>query len=130
MSGHSREKRIVNPDFSDMLSALNAQETECMIVGAYALAAHGYLRATGDIDIWSCLDYAEGVSLNSQGSVAKRRHPWESIKPRRTLKGFNQHDVTGISRCNPCGVDPLANFFQGLHRFAADPWLLDITPSA
>ncbi|MGZ0166754.1 MAG: DUF6036 family nucleotidyltransferase [Planctomycetales bacterium] len=42
----------MNPDFSDMLSALNAQETEYMIVGAYALAAHGYLRATGDIDIW------------------------------------------------------------------------------
>lgn len=42
----------MNPDFSDMLSALNAQQTEYMIVGAYALAAHGYLRSTGDIDIW------------------------------------------------------------------------------
>jgi len=28
MSGHSREKKILNPDFSDMLSALNAQQTE------------------------------------------------------------------------------------------------------
>lgn len=42
----------MNPDFSDMLSALNARKVEYMIVGAYALAAHGYLRATGDIDIW------------------------------------------------------------------------------
>ncbi|NQV23172.1 MAG: hypothetical protein HQ518_02295 [Rhodopirellula sp.] len=43
---------MLNPDFSDMLSALNARKAEYMVVGAYALAAHGYLRATGDIDIW------------------------------------------------------------------------------
>jgi hypothetical protein len=42
----------LNPDFSEMLSALNARKADYMIVGAYALAAHGYLRATGDIDIW------------------------------------------------------------------------------
>lgn len=35
-----------------MLSALNARKAEYMVVGAYALAAHGYLRSTGDIDIW------------------------------------------------------------------------------
>jgi hypothetical protein len=41
-----------NPDFRDMLSALNAEGVEYLIVGAHALAAHGYVRATGALDIW------------------------------------------------------------------------------
>jgi hypothetical protein len=41
----------VNDDFVDMLAALAANEVDFLIVGAYALAAHGYPRATGDIDI-------------------------------------------------------------------------------
>ncbi|MEM9351701.1 MAG: hypothetical protein AAGA92_01695 [Planctomycetota bacterium] len=39
-------------DFLDMLSALSAEEVEYLVVGAYALAAHGYPRATGDLDLW------------------------------------------------------------------------------
>jgi len=42
----------VNPDFRDLLSAFNAQAVEYVVVGAYALAAHGRVRATGDLDIW------------------------------------------------------------------------------
>jgi len=42
----------MNPHFRDMLSALSAEDAEFMVVGAYALAAHGIPRATGDIDIW------------------------------------------------------------------------------
>ena len=43
---------MLNPDFRDMLSCLRDEEAEFIIVGAYALAAHGLPRATGDIDIW------------------------------------------------------------------------------
>jgi hypothetical protein len=43
---------MLNPDFSDMLSCLSDEEVEFIVVGAYALAAHGIPRATGDIDIW------------------------------------------------------------------------------
>jgi len=42
----------VNPDFCDMLSALCEEDVEFLLVGAYALAVHGYPRATGDLDIW------------------------------------------------------------------------------
>jgi hypothetical protein len=31
----------VNPDFSDILSAFSAEGVEFLVVGAYALAAHG-----------------------------------------------------------------------------------------
>jgi len=41
-----------NQDFRDMLLELNAVEVDYMIVGAYAVAAHGHPRATGDLDIW------------------------------------------------------------------------------
>ena len=43
---------MLNQDFRDMLSYLKEAGVDFMIVGAYALAAHGFLRATGDIDIW------------------------------------------------------------------------------
>ena len=35
-----------------MLQCLNAEGVKYLLVGAYALAAHGYPRATMDIDIW------------------------------------------------------------------------------
>jgi hypothetical protein len=35
-----------------MLSALSDAGAEYLVVGAYALAAHGYPRATGDLDLW------------------------------------------------------------------------------
>jgi len=43
----------MNRDFSDILSALCAAGVEFIVVGAYAMAAHGLPRATGDID-YSC----------------------------------------------------------------------------
>lgn len=49
---------MANPDFRDMLSALNAATVEFVLVGAHALAAHGYVRATGDLDIWVRADPA------------------------------------------------------------------------
>lgn len=35
-----------------MLSALNDAKVDYLVVGAYALAAYGNPRATGDLDIW------------------------------------------------------------------------------
>ena len=43
---------MLNPDFRDILSCLKSEEVEFLIVGAYALATHGFPRATGDIDVW------------------------------------------------------------------------------
>jgi hypothetical protein len=42
----------MNPDFAEMLSALSEAGADYLIVGAHALAAHGFPRATGDLDIW------------------------------------------------------------------------------
>jgi len=43
---------MLNEDYRDMLHALSDEKVKFLLVGAYALAAHGYPRATMDIDIW------------------------------------------------------------------------------
>jgi hypothetical protein len=42
----------VNEDYRDILAALIQEEVRFLIVGAHALAVHGYPRATIDLDIW------------------------------------------------------------------------------
>jgi hypothetical protein len=42
----------VNRDFAEMLSALSEAGAEYLLVGAHALAVHGFPRATGDLDLW------------------------------------------------------------------------------
>jgi hypothetical protein len=43
---------VVNRDFRDLLAEFNAHRVEYLIVGAHALAAHGHVRATKDLDVW------------------------------------------------------------------------------
>ncbi|MBC8131942.1 MAG: hypothetical protein H7X95_03100 [Deltaproteobacteria bacterium] len=43
---------MVNSDFSDLLATFNAHAVEYLVVGAHALAAHGHVRATKDMDVW------------------------------------------------------------------------------
>ena len=43
---------MLNEDYKDMLQALSDENVSFLLVGAYAMAAHGYPRATMDIDIW------------------------------------------------------------------------------
>jgi hypothetical protein len=52
MPGRSKENQLLNSDFRDILSAFCEEKVEFMLVGAYAVAAHGLPRATGDIDLW------------------------------------------------------------------------------
>lgn len=43
---------MLNRDYKDMLHALCDENVRFLLVDAYAMAAHGYPRATMDIDIW------------------------------------------------------------------------------
>ncbi len=44
--------RRLPPDFADLFTCLENAGAEYMLVGGYAVAAHGYLRATQDLDVW------------------------------------------------------------------------------
>lgn len=39
-------------DFREFLKLLNERRVEYLLIGGYAVAYHGYPRATADIDIW------------------------------------------------------------------------------
>jgi hypothetical protein len=43
---------LLNQDFRDLLSVFNDHGVEFLVVGAHALAAHGHVRATKDLDVW------------------------------------------------------------------------------
>lgn len=43
---------IFNDDFRDFLQALNKCNVEYVLVGGMAVVLHGYVRNTGDMDVW------------------------------------------------------------------------------
>ena len=43
---------MLNKDYKDILRALSDEKVKFLLIGAYAMAVHGYPRATMDIDIW------------------------------------------------------------------------------
>jgi hypothetical protein len=42
----------MNPHFVEMLKAFRDEGVEYLVIGAHALAVHGHIRATLDIDLW------------------------------------------------------------------------------
>ncbi len=52
-----------NEDYKDILRALSEEQADFILIGAYALAAHGLPRATMDMDIWvkPAVDNAEKI---------------------------------------------------------------------
>ena len=43
---------MLNKDYKEMLQSLLDLDVKFLVIGAYAMAVYGYIRATGDIDIW------------------------------------------------------------------------------
>ena len=92
---------MLNPDFKDMLSCLKEERVEFLIVGAYALAAHGFPRATGDIDIWvrNSFENAQKVmrALRNFGAPVSHLSEEDFIAP----------DVIVQLGVEPCRIDLL-----------------------
>lgn len=42
----------MNPNFAAILQLFHEEDVEFLVIGAHALAAHGHVRATLDIDLW------------------------------------------------------------------------------
>jgi len=86
----------VSPDFRDLLSAFNAHSVEYLVVGAYALAAHGRVRATGDLDVW----------VRPEANNAKR--VMEALRAfGAPLHDLNEDDLTRPGTVFQVGVAPL-----------------------
>jgi predicted nucleotidyltransferase len=54
---------LLPPEFSRLLSALASNEVEYLVVGGYAVIHHGYVRTTGDLDIWVGLNTDNAAKL-------------------------------------------------------------------
>jgi len=52
---------MLNEDYKEILQILLKNKVKFLVVGAYAMGAYGYPRATGDFDIW-----VESSLLNSR----------------------------------------------------------------
>ena len=70
---------MLNEDFREMLSALSAERVEYLLVGAYALAAHGLPRATGDMDVW--VRCSEENAQRTWRALARFGAPLEGLTP-------------------------------------------------
>lgn len=86
---------MLNPDFKDMLSCLRDEKVDFIVVGAYALAAHGFPRATGDIDIWVRSDSDNAPKI--MRALAKFGAPISEI---------SEHDFTVPDCVLQIGVEP------------------------
>ena len=51
-----RLMRFLTDDFVEFIECCAARDVRFLIVGGYALAAHGYPRATKDLDVWLMID--------------------------------------------------------------------------
>lgn len=43
-------------DFNEFIALLRTHDARFLVVGGYAVAAHGYPRYTGDLDVWVLVD--------------------------------------------------------------------------
>ena len=60
------------PDFVEFLRSLNANEVDYVLVGGFAVAIHGYPRATADMDVWVAVA-RENAERNDSGPHQRPR---------------------------------------------------------
>ena len=56
---------LLPPEFKRLLSALASNKVDYLVVGDYAVIYHGYVRTTGDLDIWVALNPENAANLES-----------------------------------------------------------------
>jgi len=111
---------MLNPDFKEMLSCLKEEEVDFIVVGAYALAAHGFPRATGDIDIWVRNSFGNAQKI--MRALVKFGAPVSDLSE----EDFTAPDVVVQLGVEPCRIDLLTGI-DGIEFEAAWPNRVGIT---
>jgi hypothetical protein len=111
----------IHPDFSRFIAALDRNQVENVIVGAFAVAFWGYPRYTGDIDIWirptaanaqallrAMADFGlKPLSLTEQdilsGNVIQLGYPPVRIDLLTVLDGLTAKEIWSSRREGPFG---------------------------
>lgn len=87
---------LTNPDFRDLFAELNAAAAEYLVVGAHALAAHGHVRATKDLDVW--------VRASPENAARVHRALAAFGAP---LQGLSVQDLAGPDLIFQIGIPPV-----------------------
>ena len=87
----------MNEDYHDILAALIAHNVRFLIVGAHALAVHGYPRSTVDIDIW--IDATEENAARVWRALAEFGAPLDDLD-------VSQQDLTRHNVVVQLGLPP------------------------
>ena len=86
---------MLNSDFREILSAFCEEKVKFMLVGAYAVAAHGLPRATGDIDLW--------IDCSKENAA----RVWQALKKfGARLVDFSEDDLQSAGTVIQLGVSP------------------------
>lgn len=92
-----------NSDLIDLLRALNDEDAEYLIVGGYAFAVHGRIRATKDVDIFV------GTDVTNAGKVwralAKFGAPLDDLR----VEDLTQPDTFFIMGRPPNQIDVITS---------------------
>lgn len=85
----------MNPHFVAILRAFRDEDVEFLVIGAHALAAHGHVRATLDIDLW-----VKPTPINAGRT-------WRALQLfRAPLSRINQEDFAEPEVLYQIGVPP------------------------
>ncbi len=90
---------MLNKDYKEMLLCLKQEGVKFLLVGAYALGAHGYPRSTGDIDIW--IEPSQENSTKLIRALKKFGAPAANLSE----KDFQKKDVIFQIGVAPCRID-------------------------
>ena len=85
-----------NDDFRDLFAELNAAVAEYLVVGAHALAAHGHVRATKDLDVW--------IRASPENAARVYRALGSFGAP---LQGLSVEDLAGPDLIFQIGIPPV-----------------------
>ena len=86
---------MLNEDYKEMLQGLSDEKVEFLLVGAYALAAHGYPRATIDLDLW--------IKRSTENAAAVMR---ALVRFGAPLHNLSQQDLQEAGTVFQIGVAP------------------------
>ena len=92
---------MFNPDYKDLLKLFNEGNVEYMVVGAYAMAAHGIVRATGDMDLFVRPEPANAERVH--GALMRFGAPLTKITPSDFSTPGTVYQIGVI----PCRIDIL-----------------------
>lgn len=94
---------MLNPDYRDMLYALSEESVRYLLVGAYALAVRGHVRATGDMDLW--VECGEDNARRVMAALERFGAPLQEIEAR----DFEVPDTVFQIGVVPRRIDPLTS---------------------